>query len=265
MSLKIETIDKGNCFDFGKTSAEYAMYRDIYPKSLYQKLTTFGIGNEEQKILDLGTGTGVIPRNMNSHNVKFTATDISENQIKEAEKLSVGMDIEYKVCSAENTGFDINSFDVVIACQCFHYFNLDRFVPELVKILKPQGKFCKIFMDWLPYEDEIVNEMEQLVLEYNPHWTGGGFKQFNYSFPLWAKEQFEIDTIHSYNENLHFTKDSWRGRIRTCRGLGASLTENEVNNFDSEYKSLLNKYNTNYLNIRHQIHVEIYRLKLDAK
>ena len=31
-------IDNGIDFDFGKTSKEYAKFRDIYPKELYQKL-----------------------------------------------------------------------------------------------------------------------------------------------------------------------------------------------------------------------------------
>lgn len=62
--MELKTIDKGNSFDFGRVSKEYAKYRDIYPQSMYEKLVNFGIGKEGQQILDLGTGTGVIPRNM---------------------------------------------------------------------------------------------------------------------------------------------------------------------------------------------------------
>lgn len=98
----------------------------------------------------------------------FSGTDISKNQVDEAIRLSKGMNIKYKVCPAEESGFESNSFDVVIACQCFHYFNIPTFIPELTRILMPQGRFCKTFIDWLPYEDEIVNAMEELVLKYNP-------------------------------------------------------------------------------------------------
>lgn len=265
MDLKLNSIDKGNSFDFGKTSKDYALYRDIYPKSMYDKLILFGIGSKGQRILDLGTGTGVIPRNMHSTGAIFSGTDISENQIKEAANLSEGMGINYKVCPSENTGFCESSFDVVTACQCFHYFNLNTFVPELVKILAPKGRFCKLFMDWLPYEDEIVNEMEQFVQKYNPTWTGGGFKQFIYNFPEWAKKYFELETIHSYNEYLDFTKDAWCGRIRTCRGVGASLPYEKIRQFESEYQELLKKYPSDILHIKHQIHIEIYRLKDNVK
>lgn len=265
MGLKIDAIDQGNRFDFGKTSVDYAKYRDVYPESLYQKLNLFNIGTKGQHILDIGTGTGAVPRHMYSKEVAFTATDISENQIKEAKRLSKGMDIKYKVCPAEDTGFDENSFDVVIACQCFQYFDLDRFIPELVRILKPEGEFCKIFMDWLPFEDDIVYEMEQLVLKYNPTWSSGGFKSFDYTFPKWAKEHFELETVHSYNEYITFTKEAWKGRVRTCRGVGASLSEEKLKAFDEEYAALLAQYKSDLLHIKHQVHIEIYRLQEDDK
>ena len=135
MDISINSIDKGKNFDFGKTSKEYALYRDIYPESLYDKLILFNIGQKGQDILDLGTGTGVIPRHMVKYGAGFTGADISENQIKEAISLSEGMDIKYKVCPGEETGFPDKSFDAVTACQCCHYFDTDRLVPELKRIL----------------------------------------------------------------------------------------------------------------------------------
>ena len=55
-------VDNGQEFDFGKTSREYAAYRDIYPKELYERLYSLGVGTKGSRWLDLGTGTGVIPR-----------------------------------------------------------------------------------------------------------------------------------------------------------------------------------------------------------
>lgn len=79
--MKLEFIDNGKEFDFGKTSSDYAKYRDIYPKSMYEKLISFGIGKANQKILDLGSGTAVLPVNLYHTGADFTSTDISENQI----------------------------------------------------------------------------------------------------------------------------------------------------------------------------------------
>ena len=106
----------------------------------------------------------------------------------------------------------------------------------------------------------MIGEMENLVLKYNPDWNGKGFNQFEYSYPSWAKGKFDIDTIHSYNAVLEFSKEDWLGRVLTCRGVGASLNVKKIKEFEAEYRELLNKY-PEPLKLKHQIHIEIYRRK----
>ena len=42
--MKLTQIDNNNDFDFGKTSGNYARFRDIYPRSMYDKLIGMGVG-----------------------------------------------------------------------------------------------------------------------------------------------------------------------------------------------------------------------------
>ena len=42
--MKLNDIDRGKEFDFGRTSDNYAKFRDIYPQSMYDRLTALGIG-----------------------------------------------------------------------------------------------------------------------------------------------------------------------------------------------------------------------------
>ena len=81
MRIMKENIDFGKAFDWGRTSADYAKYRDIYPKEFYQKIADRGLCTREQKVLDLGTGTGVLPRNMYSYGAKWVGTDASKEQL----------------------------------------------------------------------------------------------------------------------------------------------------------------------------------------
>lgn len=259
--MQIATIDGGHAFDFGKTSENYAKYRDIYPESLYEKLVWFGIGKPGQHILDLGSGTAVLPRHMAHTGAQFAATDLSENQLRYGAQLvkEKGMDnIQCKVCSAEDTGFADSRFDAVTAVQCFHYFNAEKAAAEIVRVLKPGGLFGKIFMDWLPREDAVIAEMERLVLRYNPQWSGAGFDKFRYRYPAWAEGRFQIDTVHSYNVTLPFTKAAWLGRVLSCRGVGASLSPAQTAAFAEDYRALLEQYSEPLL-LRHQIHIELYR------
>ncbi len=259
--MKLDYIDKGKKFDFGRISVDYAKYRDIYPVSMYKKLFDLGIGKKGQRILDLGSGTAVLPINLSRTGAEFVSADISENQIETGKELvnSLGVNnIRFKVCSAENTGFEAETFDVVTAVQCFHYFNAEKAAEEIYRVLRPDGLFCKIFMDWLPFEDDVICEMEELVLKYNPEWNGNGFRRFNYSYPKWARGKFDIDTIHSYNESLLFSREDWLGRVLTCRGVGASLSDEKVKEFETEYRKMLEKY-SEPLSLKHQIHIELYR------
>lgn len=82
MPIKDKKIDGGKAFDWGRVSDEYAKYRDIYPKEFYQKILDRGLCKNGQSILDIGTGTGVLPRNMYEYGGKWTGTDISEEQIR---------------------------------------------------------------------------------------------------------------------------------------------------------------------------------------
>lgn len=68
--IKNKIIDSGRGFDWGKVSYEYAKYRDIYPQEFYQKIIDLGLCKDGQKVLDLGTGTGVLPRNLYSYGAK---------------------------------------------------------------------------------------------------------------------------------------------------------------------------------------------------
>ena len=258
--MKLDTIDNGREFDFGKTSAAYVKYRDIYPSSMYEKLISYGIGMPGQQILDLGSGTAVLPLNLYRTGAVFTATDISENQIAYGKQLAEeqGLNrISFKICSAEETGFDDRQFDVVTAVQCFHYFNVDKAAAEIHRVLRQGGLFCKIFMEWLPYEDEVIAQMERLVLKYNPGWSGKGYRSFQYRYPQWARDRFTINTIHSYDVTLSFDKESWINRVLTCRGVGASLSPKEIAAFEAEYRKLLeNQADT--LCLKHQINIELY-------
>ena len=132
------------------------------------------------------------------------------------------MDIKYIVSSAENINFPDNSFDVVTACQCFIYFDLHIVLPKIHKLLKDKGHLCVVWMAWLPDEDKIALASEKLVLKYNPSWTGAGMKRTGQAIPDWSKTLFQTENFKAFDLNVPFTRESWHGRIKACRGIGAS-------------------------------------------
>ena len=53
MEISNEKIDSGKAFDWGKTSADYARYRDIYPQIFYEKIIERNLCLSGQKVLDI--------------------------------------------------------------------------------------------------------------------------------------------------------------------------------------------------------------------
>lgn len=239
--IEDKSIDGGKAFDWGRTSADYASFRDIYPQEFYDKIIERKLCISGQSVLDLGTGSGVLPRNMYRYGAKWTGTDISENQIEQAKLLSRNMDIDYYVLPTEDIDFPDHSFDVITACQCFWYFNHERIMPKLFRMLKPDGRILILYMAWLPFEDKIAGASEKLVLKYSPAWSGGGETVHPIAVPECYQEKFELVYHGEYPLNVPFTRESWNGRMKACRGIGASLEQDEIAAWEREHKKLLAK------------------------
>lgn len=239
MKITDKNIDNGKPFDWGETSEDYAKFRDIYPPAFYEKIISRNLCINGQNILDIGTGTGVLPRNMYKYGAKWTAVDISENQIEQAKILSNNMDIDYFAMPAENIHFADNSFDAITACQCFWYFNHEKIMPDFYRMLKNGGSILVLYMAWLPYEDKIADASEKLILKYNPNWSGCGETVHPIYIPDCYNEKFSLVYHEEYPIKVPFTRESWHGRIKACRGIGASLTESEIALWEKEHIKML--------------------------
>lgn len=251
MEIINKNIDDGTPFDWGRTSSDYAKYRDIYPQLFYDKIISRQLCITGQNVLDLGTGTGVMPRNLYHYGAKWTAIDISDEQIEQAKRLSEGMDINYYAISAENIPFPDESFDVITACQCFWYFDHKQVMPHLLRILKHGGTLLVLYMAWLPYEDEIAGASEELVLKYNPKWTGAGETMRPIDIPDCYRNHFDVVYHDEYLLEVPFSRESWHGRMKACRGIGTSLTNDQIAMWEHEHKKLLERIAPATFNVLH--------------
>ncbi len=221
-----------------------ALLRPITPNTgiFTRRNFTKGSRNWDAASRDRKSLTGVLPRNMSKYGADFVGTDISENQIRYAQLLSeqAGLSIDYLCAAAEDLDFPEESFDVVTACQCFMYFDKGALLPKVHWFLKEDGHFLILFMAWLPDESEIARRSEELVLKYNPEWTGGGMKRYELETPVWAKEWFTVAHAVTYDIPVVFTRESWHGRIKACRGIGASsLSQEEIAAWEKEHLAYL--------------------------
>lgn len=263
MDICNKNIDAGKAFDWGRTSEDYAKFRDIYPEEFYHKIVNRGLCIQGQNVLDLGTGTGVLPRNLFRYGADWTGTDISENQILQAKKIAeqAGMNIDFQTAATEEIEFPKHTFDVITACQCFWYFNHKKVMPNLARMLKPDGRLLILYMAWLPFEDKIAEASEELVLKYSPNWSGAKETRKPIEIPDVVYDYFEMVEHEEYDIMVPFTRDSWHGRLRACRGVGASLSETELKLWDEEHRKLLEQVAPEQFEVLHYAALAELRVK----
>lgn len=105
MDIFCSDIDGGKAFDWGRTSSDYAKYRDIYPPVFFDKVAEHGLCVRGQRVLDLGTGTGAIALALAAERpgTRLVAADVSadalalarENFALNFEKKGVPADVEF--------------------------------------------------------------------------------------------------------------------------------------------------------------------------
>lgn len=264
--MKIAEIDHGGEFDWGRTSDDYAKYRDIYPAEFFHKLVECGLCIAGQEVLDLGTGTAVLPRMLHAHGARFTGLDIAPQQLAAAERLcaEAGVEITLVRSKAVEADFPPASFDAVTACQCFAYFDHARLAPRLHRWLKPGGRFAVLYMGWLTAEDPLARASEELVQKHNPLWNGAELPRHPVIIPPEYPKYFTVEHEMVFDMRVPFTREGWNGRIRSCRGIGASLPPDKVAAFDREHRALLERIAPESFTVAHYGAVTVFRARADV-
>ncbi len=257
----LKPADPGRAIDWGKTSADYAAHRPGPPSSFYARLAALGVGLPDQRILDLGTGTGLLARQFAHQGAKAMGIDISPGQIAAARALAAedGVAAEFAVAPAEQTGMAAGAFDAITAMQCWIYFDAPRAIAEVKRLLAPGGALVTSHFSWLPDPGSIARRSEELVLQFNPQWGGANWPGIIPPMPRWAEADFVLAAMFWYDEDIAFTRASWRGRMRACRGIGATLSETEVARFDAAHDALLREIAGESFTVRHRIDAHVLR------
>jgi SAM-dependent methyltransferase len=125
--------------NFSNQSAGYAQFRPGYPDDLFDYL--FQHCTHFDTAWDCATGNGQIAVQLAERFRHVEATDISENQLKNAPQKP---NIRYRIGSAETPDFPDHTFDLMTVGQAAHWFDFHRFYPEVRRVMKPGGLLALI-------------------------------------------------------------------------------------------------------------------------
>jgi SAM-dependent methyltransferase len=258
----LPSLDGGRAIDWSLTSGDYAAHRPGPPARLYDLLQALGIGLPGQRLLDLGTGTGLVAREFARRGAQVSGTDIAPGQVAAAREAAAaeGVAVDFRVAAAEACPFDAASFEVAVASQCWMYFDVERTVAALRRVLAPGGVLVTTHFSWLPRADRVAAASEALVLRSNPAWQGKDWSGAVPAEPAWAAGRASVEAMFWFDTDVVFTHASWRGRMRACRGVAATLPADEVAAFDRALAAWLDAEVPASFTVRHRVDAHVLKL-----
>lgn len=253
--------DGSRRIDWGRTSDDYAAWRPGPPGELFDRLAALGVGLPGQDVLDLGTGVGHVALELARRGARAAGVDVAAGQVEAARRAAAerGLAVDLRVARAEATTFGDDAFDVVTACQCWLYFELEAAAREVRRVLRDGGVLVTCHFCWLPREDALAAASEALVLRHNPGWSAADWSGEVPEVPAWAPGRFDVAHRLVFDVDVPFTCESWRGRMRACRGVGAALSAAEVAAFDGELEALLAARGLERFTVRHRVDAHVLR------
>ncbi len=154
---------KRQALSFGEVADTYDRGRPGYPADAVEWL----VGTEPLSILELGAGTGKLTEQLVALGHDVHATDPDEAMLAVLrERLP---DVPTSPGTAEEIPAADSSYDLVVAAQCFHWFDAERTLPEVRRVLKPRGRFSLVWnqrderIPWVKKLGRIIGTQEQLT------------------------------------------------------------------------------------------------------
>lgn len=133
ISQKIKTL-------FGKFANDYEQHmKETNHVNVQTSIIDTFLPKINGDVLDIATGTGTVARYVKKNtDCKVYGVDFSEEMVKEARKLSNGID--FKVADVTNLPYHDNSFDIITCSYGFYYFqDIGKSIEEIKRVLKPKG------------------------------------------------------------------------------------------------------------------------------
>jgi SAM-dependent methyltransferase len=223
--------------DFGRTHEDYAAFRTPFDPRLIERLGRFGIGAPGQRILEVGGGTGLLAAALEATGAAVVLSDMSHDLLRRASQ-------PHRVTAmAEALPFDRNTFDVVAAAQCWHWFNRRKAPPEIHRVLRPGGRIAVVYQTYIPLPGSVAHASEALILAHRPGWRHANSTGLNGQVlrdlqisGFGGMETFSFDT------EVAFTRQGWNGFLRTTSPLGASMGPQQLAEFDRQHQAMLGDY-----------------------
>lgn len=257
--------------DFGKVAKSYAQSRNDLPAELVSSLHTRGVDFSKKRIVDLGSGTGVLTRLLHDQGAYVTGIEPSSELIAEAQRIDAekGNEIEYSNQFSEATGLPDCSCDMAVALRAWHWFDRDASLREIKRILKTHGQLIVMDSGFMTNDPIVAESLDILKGQVpagviKPTGSKAQATQFINSFPVewfeeWKQHGFDLLAIYNFQYSVSFTAAEWGERLRSLSWF-VNLKEEERLSLTEKVSSALSTvHGTKPFTIRHRFYIAILK------
>ena len=205
-------IDPVAAAGFGSAADVYERARPSYPQEAvdwFVERTRLGPG---KTVVDVGAGTGKLTRLLAPSGARVVAVEpIAEMRAKIT-------DAEVLDGTAEELPLADGEADAVTVAQAFHWFDLDRALPEIHRVLKPGGSLA-LFWNMRDLDDPIQRGVEDLLAPLRHYVIAQ--QEGTWREPLAASLLFGEAELATFGYGQQFTTDDLCDRVSSTSFVAA--------------------------------------------
>lgn len=196
---------------FATASDAYARSRPRYPPALFDWIADTCRAHESA--WDCATGNGQAALAIAQFFVRVEATDISSEQVAHGFPAA---NIRYSTQPAESTDFPDAGFDLVTVAQALHWFDPDRFWPELRRVARPGSLFCAWGYAWFSGSREVHDLLlDPVARAVEPFWADNNRTLWRGYRPQEVRFPFEPLVTPALSIEVDWSTDELIGYVRT--------------------------------------------------
>jgi SAM-dependent methyltransferase len=247
----VSTIDPARARGFDAWAGDYDRYRPGYPDELFEVITQRMPLPRQPLVVDLGAGTGRASLAMAALGWRVTAVEPGKPMLDQLRGRAAndGLLISTVQASAEETGLDAASVDLVTAAQSFHWFDKQRALAEIARILKPAGGLALFWNARDTSRSAFLADYESL-LKRSLHDTDSG--RYEWEGPDDTRRAieahaaaFESPELTQLQHDVQMTDEEFTGMAFTASYVRLGLNPDQQDRFRLDLAALLGRHGLN--------------------
>lgn len=208
---------------FGTAAAGYQQYRPGYPREAIR----FAVGDTDRvTVLDLGAGTGKLTAALVENGSEVIAVEPDPAMLS-ALRTAVPQATAL-AGSAEQIPLPDASVDVITIGQAMHWFDLDKALPEMARVLRPAGRLAALWnVDDVDHPFTAAYQREK-NLTVRPVGGATGRSDQQPTPPFTDREEFTDPVVQSVRWQRAMTPEQLHGLLDTLSYVIAADAENRT-------------------------------------